>query len=88
MGLAHSRRAAEHHVLVTSEQAQFVQTRHLHPFHARLQREVEILQGLQMRQPRGASCAFQTPVDPQIELCVQQFLDGTRDTQAAVVGSG
>ena len=87
MGLADARRAAEHHVLVPGQEVQLVQARQLAAIHARLQREVVVVEGLEAGQPRGAGRRVQPTPTAQVDLRVEQSLKRFADPQRAAVGT-
>ena len=85
MSLSHARRPEQDHVLLSVQEAELVQALDLLALDAGLEGEVELIEGLHSRQPRGAHGGLETTVVAQHDLGVQELLDGLgcRDRAAA-----
>ena len=80
-------RAEQDHVLLSVQEAELVQALDLLALDAGLEGEVELIERLHSRQPRGAHGGLETAVVAQHDLGVQQLLDGLGRRDRAAVGS-
>ena len=79
-------RTEQDHVLPSVQEAELVQALDLLALDGGLEGEVELVQRLHRRQPRGAHGGLETAVVAQHDLGVQELLDGLGRRDRAAVG--
>ena len=87
VSLPHAWRPEQDHVLPSVQEAELVQALDLLALDTGLEGEIELIERLHSRQPRGAHGGLETAVVAQHDLGVQELLDGLGRRDRAAVGS-